>query len=58
MLKRKMLKNFIWPLKTATSGTEVTRLYPEVMMELPAAERGIHDASGVRPAPEFAPTLA
>jgi F420H2 dehydrogenase subunit I len=43
MLKRKMLKNFIWPLKTATSGTEVTRLYPEVMMELPAAERGIHE---------------
>jgi NADH-quinone oxidoreductase subunit I len=40
---RKMLKNFIWPLKTATSGTEVTRLYPEVMMELPAAERGIHE---------------
>ncbi len=43
MLKRKMLKNFTWPLKTATSGTEVTRLYPEVMMELPAAERGIHE---------------
>ncbi|MDM7912831.1 MAG: 4Fe-4S binding protein [Methanotrichaceae archaeon] len=43
MLKRKMLKNFIWPLKTAASGTEVTRLYPEVMMELPAAERGIHE---------------
>jgi formate hydrogenlyase subunit 6/NADH:ubiquinone oxidoreductase subunit I len=43
MLKRKMIKNFTWPLKTATSGTEVTRLYPEVMMELPAAERGIHE---------------
>lgn len=43
MLKRKMLKNYIWPLKTATHGTEVTRLYPEVMMELPAAERGIHE---------------
>ncbi len=43
MLKRMMLKNFAWPLKTATSGTEVTRLYPEVMMELPAAERGIHE---------------
>ncbi len=43
MLKRKMLKNFTWPLKTATRGTEVTRLYPEVMMELPAAERGIHE---------------
>ncbi len=43
MLKRKMLKNFAWPLKTATRGTEVTRLYPEVMMELPAAERGIHE---------------
>jgi NADH-quinone oxidoreductase subunit I len=43
MLKRKMIKNFTWPLKTATSGIEVTRLYPEVMMELPAAERGIHE---------------
>lgn len=43
MLKRMMLKNFAWPLKTATRGTEVTRLYPEVMMELPAAERGIHE---------------
>jgi len=43
MLKRKMIKNFTWPLKTATSGVEVTRLYPEVMMELPAAERGIHE---------------
>ena len=43
MLKRKMLKNWSWPLKVATRGTEVTRLYPEVMMELPAAERGIHE---------------
>ncbi len=43
MLKRKMLKNFSWPLKTATQGDEVTRLYPEVMMELPAAESGIHE---------------
>ncbi len=43
MLKRKMIKNFTWPLKVATSGVEVTRLYPEVMMELPAAERGIHE---------------
>lgn len=43
MLKRKMIKNFSWPLKTATRGTEVTRLYPEVMMELPANERGIHE---------------
>ncbi len=43
MLKRKMIKNFSWPLKTATHGTEATRLYPEVMMELPAAERGIHE---------------
>jgi formate hydrogenlyase subunit 6/NADH:ubiquinone oxidoreductase subunit I len=43
MLKRKMIKNFSWPLKTATKGVEVTRLYPEVMMELPAAERGIHE---------------
>lgn len=43
MLKRKMLKNFAWPLRTATSGTEFTRLYPEVMMELPEAERGLHE---------------
>ena len=43
MLKRKMIKNFTWPLKTATHGVEFTRLYPEVMMELPAAERGIHE---------------
>jgi NADH-quinone oxidoreductase subunit I len=43
MLKRKMLKNYGWTLKTATHGVEVTRLYPEVMMELPAAERGIHE---------------
>ncbi len=42
-MKRKMLKNFTWPLRTATQGIEVTRLYPEVMMELPAAERGIHE---------------
>jgi len=43
MLKRKMIKNFTWPLKTATHGVEFTRLYPEVMMELPDAERGIHE---------------
>ena len=43
MLKRKMIKNFSWPLKIATREIEVTRLYPEVMMELPAAERGIHE---------------
>jgi F420H2 dehydrogenase subunit I len=43
MLKRKMLKNWGWPLKIATRGTEVTRLYPEVMMELPADERGFHE---------------
>lgn len=43
MLKRKMLKNWGWPLRIASRGTEVTRLYPEVMMELPAAERGIHE---------------
>ena len=43
MLKRKMLKNFSWPLKTATREIEVTRLYPEVMMELPENERGIHE---------------
>jgi len=42
MLKRKMLKNWGWPLRVAR-GIEVTRLYPEVMMELPAAERGIHE---------------
>ena len=43
MLKRKMIKNFTWPLKTATHGIEFTRLYPEVMMELPDAERGVHE---------------
>jgi NADH-quinone oxidoreductase subunit I len=43
MLKKKMIKNFTWPLKVATHGVESTRLYPEVMMELPAAERGIHE---------------
>jgi len=43
MLKRKMIKNFTWPLKTATREIEVTRLYPEFMMELPDAERGIHE---------------
>jgi formate hydrogenlyase subunit 6/NADH:ubiquinone oxidoreductase subunit I len=43
MLKRKMIKNFSWPLKTATQEIEITRLYPERMMELPAAERGIHE---------------
>ncbi len=48
MLKRKMLKNFAWPLKTATRGTEVTRLYPEVMMELPAAERGLHELDATK----------
>lgn len=48
MLKRKMIKNFSWPLKTATRGTEFTRLYPEVMMELPAAERGIHELDATK----------
>src|SRR5512137_161424 len=43
MLKRKMIKNFTWPLKTATREIEVARLYPEFMMNLPAAERGIHE---------------
>jgi len=43
MLKRKMIKNFTWPLKIATREIEVTRLYPERMMQLPAAERGIHE---------------
>ncbi|MFB3764431.1 MAG: 4Fe-4S binding protein [Methanotrichaceae archaeon] len=48
MLKRKMIKNFSWPLKTATRGKEFTRLYPEVMMELPAAERGIHELDATK----------
>ena len=43
MLKRKMIKNFTWPLKIATREIEVTRLYPERMMQLPSAERGIHE---------------
>ncbi len=44
MLKRVFpTKAMRWTLKTATHGTEVTRLYPEVMIELPAVERGIHE---------------
>jgi NADH-quinone oxidoreductase subunit I len=43
MLKIKLLKNFSWPLKIATQEIEITRLYPEKMMELPAMERGIHE---------------
>jgi NADH-quinone oxidoreductase subunit I len=42
-MKIKLMKNFSWPLKIATQEIEITRLYPEVMMELPAAERGIHE---------------
>jgi NADH-quinone oxidoreductase subunit I len=43
MLKIKLFKNFSWPLKIATQEIEITRLYPEKMMDLPAAERGIHE---------------
>jgi len=44
MLKRVFpTKAMKWTLKTATHGKEVTRLYPEVMIELPEAERGIHE---------------
>lgn len=43
MLKRMLLKNYGWTFKTATHGIEVTRLFPEVMIELPANERGIHE---------------
>ncbi|MCJ7445207.1 MAG: 4Fe-4S binding protein [Methanotrichaceae archaeon] len=44
MLKRVFpTKALRWTLKTATHGTEVTRLYPEVMIELPEVERGIHE---------------
>jgi F420H2 dehydrogenase subunit I len=44
MLKRVFpTKALKWTFKTATHGTEVTRLYPEVMIELPEAERGIHE---------------
>jgi F420H2 dehydrogenase subunit I len=43
MLKIKLLKNFSWPMKIATQEIEITRLYPEKMMDLPAAERGIHE---------------
>jgi len=44
MLKRVFpTKGLKWTFKTASHGTEVTRLYPEVMMELPEAERGIHE---------------
>lgn len=38
-----VLKSLKYTLKTALTTTEVTRLYPEVMMELPANERGIHE---------------
>jgi F420H2 dehydrogenase subunit I len=43
MLKRSMKKNFVWVAKTAMTQKEVTRLFPEKMMELPANERGIHE---------------
>jgi formate hydrogenlyase subunit 6/NADH:ubiquinone oxidoreductase subunit I len=44
MLKRLFpTKALKWTFKTATHGTEVTRLYPEFMIELPEAERGIHE---------------
>jgi NADH-quinone oxidoreductase subunit I len=39
----KILKAYKWTLEVATKGTEVTRMYPEVMMELPEFERGIHE---------------
>ncbi len=37
-----VVKNFQLTLKHAIHGTEVTRLYPEVLMDLPSAERGLH----------------
>jgi len=38
-----VLKNYKITLKAATRDVEVTRMYPEFMMELPANERGIHE---------------
>jgi NADH-quinone oxidoreductase chain I len=37
-----VLKNLKMTLKRSVSGVEVTRLYPEKIMDLPDAERGIH----------------
>jgi NADH-quinone oxidoreductase subunit I len=39
----KVLKGLKWTLEVATRDTEVTRMFPEVMMDLPANERGIHE---------------
>ncbi len=37
-----VLKNLKMTLKRSMSGVEVTRLYPEKIMDLPDAERGVH----------------
>ena len=37
-----VLKNLKMTLKRSISGVEVTRLYPEKIMDLPEAERGVH----------------
>ena len=37
-----VLKNLKMTLKRSISGVEVTRLYPEKIMDLPDAERGVH----------------
>jgi NADH-quinone oxidoreductase subunit I len=37
-----VLKNLKMTLKRSVSGVEVTRLYPEKIMDLPDAERGVH----------------
>jgi len=37
-----VVKNLKLTLKRAISDVEVTRLYPEVLMDLPSAERGLH----------------
>lgn len=37
-----VLKNLKMTLKRSVTGVEVTRLYPEKIMDLPDAERGVH----------------
>ena len=37
-----VLKNLKMTLKRSMTGVEVTRLYPEKIMDLPDAERGVH----------------
>jgi formate hydrogenlyase subunit 6/NADH:ubiquinone oxidoreductase subunit I len=43
-----VLKNYSMTLRTALHGTEVTRLYPEVIMDLPANFRGVHELDATK----------